>query len=426
MEFRKSSVLRNFIFLFTNQFFNLIIPLLVFPFLVKILGIKYFGIYSLAYAAVIFCFMLCDYGFNFSGSKYISINRNRIAKRDVAFSSILSIKLLIAAVVSILWIIFVVCNPIFADVQLFAFLFIGMIVGNAINLQWFFQGLEQLGWFSSINSFLKLLSNFAILYFVQKPSDIYMIPLCYSAAFLLSGLLTIWMALKIVNVKFRVNSKLRFKKFIKDGFDYFVAIGSTSLIFNGTIVILSFFEKDFLIIGAFAALDRVVKILVSVYVPYSTAIYPRNMANFQIGTEKGIRSVFNYGIIAVVLYVTMVIFIWLFADHILYFLDPQLVSFAPWLQLFSLWLIFIVINNLLGYHFLNGLNKSAVFRNMNLIYTFITLILMVFGCAFFSYKGCIIAVLTGELLLTIILIHKVRMYRSNVAEVMVGAWRRFQ
>src|SRR5690606_32907764 len=101
MKFRNSPVFRNFIFLFTNQFFNLIIPLLVFPFLIKVLGIQYFGLYSLAYAILIFSFMLCDYGFNFSGSKYIAINRNRTAKRDMAFSSILTIKLGIALVVSL-------------------------------------------------------------------------------------------------------------------------------------------------------------------------------------------------------------------------------------------------------------------------------------------------------------------------------------
>ncbi len=425
MKFRNSPVFRNFIFLFTNQFFNLVIPLLVFPFLIKVLGIQYFGLYSLAYAILIFSFMLCDYGFNFSGSKYIAINRNRTAKRDMAFSSILTIKLGIALVVSLLWIVFVVLNPIFREVQLFALLFIGMIIGNAINLQWFFIGLEQLGWFSSVNSSLKLLSNIGILYFVKSPGDMYLIPLLYSAAFIVSGLITLGIAVKTFNIKFRLNSKIRFNKFIKDGFDNFVAIATTSLIFNGTIIVLGFFEKDFLIIGAFAAIDRIVKILVSMYVPYSTAIYSRNMANFQISSARGIQSVFKYGILAIAVYLVVVLALQIFARDILHFLDPNLVEFAPWLQIFSVWLIFIVVNNLLGYHFLNGLNKSSAFRNMNLIYTFVTLILMVAGCAFFSFKGCIVAVLTGEVFLSILLILQVKTYRSNVSQAMMGALRRF-
>src|SRR5690606_32224233 len=105
--------------------------------------------------------------------------------------------------------------------------------------------------------------------------------------------------------------------------------------------------------------------------------------------------------------------------------DPNLVSFAPWLQIFSLWLIFIVVNNLLGYHFLNGLNRSSAFRNMNLIYTCVTLTLMIVGCAFYSFKGCIVAVLAGEVLLAILLLHKVKMYRSNVSGMMMGVLRWF-
>src|SRR5690606_28569137 len=127
----------------------------------------------------------------------------------------------------------------------------------------------------------------------------------------------------------------------------------------------------------------------------------------------------------IAVYLVVVVALQIFAREILHCLDPNLVEFAPWLRIFSICLIFIVVNNLLGYHFLNGLNKSSAFRNMNLIYTFVTLILMVAGCAFFSFKGCIVAVLTGEIFLAILLILQVKAHRSNVSEAMMGAFRRF-
>jgi PST family polysaccharide transporter len=152
MKIQESVVYRNFTYLFINQFFNLIVPLLVFPFLLKTLGLELFGLYSFAYSATLFCFMFCDYGFNFSGSKYIAINKLDIQKRDTAFSAIVTLKGLIAIVISILWIVFVFYYPIFKNNLNFGLLFLGMILGNAINLQWFFQGIEKLGWYSTINS----------------------------------------------------------------------------------------------------------------------------------------------------------------------------------------------------------------------------------------------------------------------------------
>lgn len=409
MKFQESVVFRNFIYLFVNQFFNLIIPLLVFPFLVKTLGLELFGLYSITYAAVIFCFMFCDYGFNFSGSKYITINRFDLQKRDQAFSTIITLKLLISVLISVFWIFFVLYDQRFEKNTFFGLLFIGMIFGNAINLQWFFQGMEQLGWYSTINSIIKLLSNISILFLIKSPKDIYLIPLIYSFSFLITGIITLFVAMYSVKVKFHFLSLKSFPLFLKEGFDYFVTISTTSLVFNGTIIILSFFEKNILIIGAFSALDRIIKILVSVYVPYSTAIYPRNMANFQIGIKEGKQSVLKYGLIALAFSGVCIALICFFSETILTFLNPTLIIYSKWLQLFSIWLFFIIVNNLIGYHFLNGLNKSSVFRNINIIYTIITVSLMIFGCYLYSFKGCIISVLFGEILLTSMLVYKMRM-----------------
>lgn len=408
MKFQNSIVFRNFLYLFANQFFNLIIPLLVFPFLVKILGLELFGLYSLTYAGVIFCFMFCDYGFNFSGSKYIAINQLDIPKRDCAFSTIISLKFFIALLISVFWALFILLDSRFENNIFFGLLFIGMIIGNALNLQWFFQGIEQLGWYSTVNSVIKLLSNILILFLIKGPKDIYIIPLVYSISFLLSGVITVFISIYSVKVKFNFLSFNSYKLFLKEGFDYFVTISTTSLVFNGTIIILSFFEKNILIIGAFSALDRIIKILVSVYVPYSTAVYPRNMANFHISIEKGKQSVVKYGSIALIFAFICIVMVGWFSETILFFLNPNLIAFSKWLQLYSIWLVFIIINNIIGYHYMNGLNKSSVFRNINLIYTIITVSLMVLGCYLYSYKGCVVSVLLGEIILTLMLVYKTR------------------
>ncbi len=406
MQILRSSVFRNFAYLFANQFSNLIVPLLVFPYLVKTLGLSYYGIYSLAYAGVIFCFMFCDYGFNYSGAKYISINKDDVSKCDSAFSSIVSIKLLIAVVVSIFWILYTMLAPQFDGLLLFATLFIGMIIGNALNLQWFFQGIEQLGWYSAINSAFKLTSNVLILFLVKEPSDIYIIPILYSAAFLLSGICTLLIAKFRIGVNVKLFSGNGYRFFFEDGKDYFIVVAATSLVFNGTIITLGFFENDIFIIGVFATLDRVIKILVSIYIPYSGAIYPRNMVNFHNSEQKGLSMLYKYGAIALGFALICIAFIATFADVMLGFLDSKLVGYSIWMQLFSIWLFFIVLNNLIGYHYMNGVGKSGVFRNVSIIYSAITVTAMVVGCWLFSFKGCIIAVVSGEIFLTIMLLYK--------------------
>jgi O-antigen/teichoic acid export membrane protein len=137
------------------------------------------------------------------------------------------------------------------------------------------------------------------------------------------------------------------------------------------------------------------------------------MANFQIGYAEGRKSVIKYGTFALIFSIVTVVIICLFSDEIVFFLNPKLVIYSNWLKLFSFWFFFIVFNNLLGYHFLNGLNKSAIFRNINIVYTLITVALMVVGGYLFSFKGVIVSVLLGEVLLAIMLLIKTRQIVSN-------------
>ena len=122
--------------------------------------------------------------------------------------------------------------------------------------------------------------------------------------------------------------------------------------------------------------------------------------------NKGKQSVLKYGSIALFFTLVCVVLICVFSKTILFFLNHDLVFYYKWLQLFSVWLFFIVINNLIGYHYLNGLNKSSIFRNVNIIYTLITVSLMIFGSYYYSFKGCICAVLFGEIFLTGMLVYK--------------------
>ena len=86
----------NFISLVVLQLINSVLPLLLIPYLLYTIGVEKFGIFSFITAIIMYGVKMSDYGFELSATYHISLHREHISKVSEIFSSVLSIKLLIA------------------------------------------------------------------------------------------------------------------------------------------------------------------------------------------------------------------------------------------------------------------------------------------------------------------------------------------
>ena len=68
-------LLESFLSLSFINVANSIIPILIFPYLIRVLGLSQFGILMLINSIVIYSQTIVDYGFNLLGTSYISKNR---------------------------------------------------------------------------------------------------------------------------------------------------------------------------------------------------------------------------------------------------------------------------------------------------------------------------------------------------------------
>lgn len=78
--------------LYIVQFLNIFIPLLTFPYLIKVLGIENFGKVGYAQTLILIFYFLIDFGFNLSGARAISVSKENNDNFNNVYSTLIIIK----------------------------------------------------------------------------------------------------------------------------------------------------------------------------------------------------------------------------------------------------------------------------------------------------------------------------------------------
>ncbi|HEM4378487.1 TPA: oligosaccharide flippase family protein, partial [Streptococcus suis] len=160
---------RNFIYSSLYQVLLLIIPLLTTPYLSRVLGAQALGEFSyhnsIAYYFVIFIML----GLNNYGSREIAKNRDSISNCSRLFWSIYSLQMILGIAINFLYLVYVVFM---SKNILLSSLFFMYTLSAAIDINWFFWGIEEFKKTTIRNMLSKLVVTLSIFFFVKDESDL--------------------------------------------------------------------------------------------------------------------------------------------------------------------------------------------------------------------------------------------------------------
>jgi len=263
----------NFVSLVVLQFINYLLPLFLIPYLIHVLGIEGFGIYSFVLAIMMYGVQMSDYGFELSATYHISLHRENQLKRDEIFSSVLTIKLLIAfAYLLFLTMLIFFVDKLFLYKELL-FLSFGIILGQLMFPLWFFQGIEKMRYIMYLNSFSKLLFFLSVFIFVTHEEDLYLLVLLNSISTLLVGILALYVAVTQFEVKLSFQPWSRLVYYLKDGWYIFTSKFAVEFYTTANIIILGFFASP-MVIGYYAVSIKIIHALGSLLDPLTRTVYP--------------------------------------------------------------------------------------------------------------------------------------------------------
>lgn len=400
------TVVKNFISLSSLNLLSFIFPLLLIPYLTRTIGVEYYGEYIFSFSIFQYCLLLINFGFDYSATRFISVNRDdKLVVSDI-LTNVTVIRLIFALFTSILlWLSFIAFPSLSSNKLLYLFGF-GILWGQAITPFWLFQGVEKMGYITIINLLTRIVSTGLIFIFIQKPLDYYLINLFQSIGFLISGLASFFLINYYLKIQFSKPSLSRMKFYLLDSWHIFLSTVSMSFYREANIIILGL-TTNYLMVGQYAAMEKVIKAMQSLMEPLSKALFP--FFGRKLNNSSGIDPSFGrfakiYGLLLLFLTITLYV---IGPYFLIWYLGK---SFLPAIVVFQILLPVIFLGGLnyyLGIIGLINLGFNKFFLKAVFISGVTSVSLCYFLSSFLGSIGAAIAMSTGEFVLLFLISFKI-------------------
>lgn len=405
----KKRLISNFFSLSSVEAANYIFPLITLPYLVRILGPEKYGLINFAGAFIQYFVLLTDYGFNFSATKDISINRGDREKVLCIFNSVMFIKLVLMAISLIIMLALVFFIPKFRQDWLIYIYTFGMVLGNILFPIWLFQGMERMKLISLLNLLAKFIFVIAIFVFIRRQADYIYVPLITSLGFMTAGVLSLVIAVKRFGIIFRLPVKEDCIHVLKEGWHIFISTVSISLYTSSNAFILGLFTNN-TIVGYYSAAERVIRSSHRLLNPLSQTIYPyisRLAADSKEKAAHFIRKVIV--IFGGISFAVSVLLFALAAPIVNIIFGSQYEQSIIVLKILAFLPFIIALSNIFGIQTMLTFNMKEAFSGILIAGGIINIVLSLVFVPLWKHVGTSTAVLITEIYITsamFIFIHK--------------------
>ncbi len=279
------SIKKNYAYQTAYQLLMIILPLILAPYISRVLGAENIGIYSYTDSVAKYFVMFAMLGINHLGSRTVAADRDDKKQLNKTFSNLFFLHLIISALIIIAYAIYIIFF-----VREYRFLFtmqMFLVLSSVFDITWLFTGLEQFKITVIRNAAVKILTVGFIFIFVKDKDDLWLYILIWALGTLASQL-SVWFFLRRF-IAFVKPSLKEMKAYVKPMLILFIPIAAMS-IYNIMDKIMLGVMTDKIQLGFYENSEKIIFIPIGFITAFNAVMIPR-MSNLNVtGTVKQKKS----------------------------------------------------------------------------------------------------------------------------------------
>ena len=409
---RKNTAKKNYLYNMVYQVFALIVPLVVTPYISRVLGSNGIGEYAFSYSLISYFALFGMFGFGYYAQREIARFQADRYKQSIIFWEIVICRLFTVAIPLLLNNVFVFLG-FYGKYGLLMFIFNIYLIAIMVDVAFFFQGNEEFKTIAIVNVVVKAVGVLAIFLFVKSEKHVWVYTVC-QCGILLGSNSVLWLILPRKLVKVSVKDLHVFRHFLPSlrlfiptiAVSIYTMLDRTLIgllvqgetirtMSDGAIEIVKISDTQN---GYYEQSEKIVKMALTVLTSLGTVMIPKNSFHFKRGDYERVKQ--NV--------MVAVSFVFIVGIPMVFGLMGIASNFTPWyfgpgyeavpklIMVFSPLILVIGLNNVFGIQYMLPAGKDSAYSSSVIFGACINLTLNLFLIPCYEAVGAAIASVIAE------------------------------
>ncbi len=294
MAIKERKLIVNTGWLFVLQAVNIVLPFITVPYVTRVFGADRYGVFSIALNWVSYFQLVVQYGFDLSATKKV-VETRTVQERSALVSSVVTARVLLVALCAVVTVGLGLAGAATGEQLACMAVLFTMLLGTALQLNWLFQGLQDMKFITIATAVARGLSVVLIFLLIRDGSQLVLYSFLYSITWLVSGLLTHVFAWRRYGIRCGRTTLRAVAAEMRDGTPIFLSSAAGNIISSVGVTVLGACRPA-AVVGAYSAVLKVPQVANLMFTPVSQALYPRVNEERMKSRGAAVRLVVRVGV----------------------------------------------------------------------------------------------------------------------------------